>query len=88
MCVFVQVTIMSESSLLSLAPFHSLSPVHSLACLLLSSCAVQFVVANSDKITAFEEFKDRSKPLFIIYKKGAKLTVSPPPPSPPAVHVS
>ena len=40
-----------------------------------SSNAVQFVVANSDNIPAFEEFKDRSKPLFIMYRKGAKLTV-------------
>ena len=39
------------------------------------SAALQFVVANSDAIDAFAEFKDRSKPLFILYKKGAKLTV-------------
>jgi hypothetical protein len=39
------------------------------------SNAVQFVIANSDKIPAFEEFKDRSKPLFIMYRKGAKLSV-------------
>lgn len=39
------------------------------------SAALQFIVANSDEIEAFEEFKDRSKPLFIVYKKGAKMTV-------------
>ena len=39
------------------------------------SAALQFIVANSDNITAFEEFKDRSKPLFLVYKKGAKMTV-------------
>mmetsp|Transcript_19707 Transcript_19707/g.40179 ORF Transcript_19707/g.40179 Transcript_19707/m.40179 type:complete len:125 (+) Transcript_19707:69-443(+) len=38
------------------------------------SCAVQFVVCNSDAIEAFKEHKDRSKPLFVMYRKGAKLT--------------
>ena len=35
-----------------------------------SSNAVQFVDAKSDNIPAFEEFEDRSKPLFIMYRKA------------------
>mmetsp|Transcript_1152 Transcript_1152/g.2479 ORF Transcript_1152/g.2479 Transcript_1152/m.2479 type:complete len:125 (-) Transcript_1152:144-518(-) len=39
------------------------------------SAAVQFVVCNSDNVEAFKEYRDRSKPLFMIYRKGNKLTV-------------
>mmetsp|Transcript_30109 Transcript_30109/g.96867 ORF Transcript_30109/g.96867 Transcript_30109/m.96867 type:complete len:170 (-) Transcript_30109:1020-1529(-) len=38
------------------------------------SAAVQFVVANSDNIQALQEFKERSKPLFMMFRKGQKLT--------------
>ncbi|KAJ1473732.1 hypothetical protein T484DRAFT_1972359 [Baffinella frigidus] len=37
--------------------------------------AVQFVVANSDKIESLSEYKDRSKPLFVMWRKGTKLTI-------------
>jgi hypothetical protein len=36
------------------------------------AAAVQFVVANSDNITAFEEFRGRAKPLFHFYINGEK----------------
>eukprot|EP00292_Cryptomonas_paramecium_P019483 CAMPEP_0113666804 /NCGR_PEP_ID=MMETSP0038_2-20120614/3081_1 /TAXON_ID=2898 /ORGANISM="Cryptomonas paramecium" /LENGTH=124 /DNA_ID=CAMNT_0000582343 /DNA_START=3 /DNA_END=377 /DNA_ORIENTATION=- /assembly_acc=CAM_ASM_000170 len=38
------------------------------------AAALQFVVCNSDRVDALKEYKDRSKPLFLIYRKGNKLT--------------
>mmetsp|Transcript_30383 Transcript_30383/g.74638 ORF Transcript_30383/g.74638 Transcript_30383/m.74638 type:complete len:125 (+) Transcript_30383:43-417(+) len=37
------------------------------------SAAVQFVVCNSDNVEALKEFKDRSKPLFLVFRKGNKV---------------
>ncbi|MGB1594943.1 MAG: thioredoxin domain-containing protein [Promethearchaeia archaeon] len=36
------------------------------------SAAVQFIVANSDAITELEQYRDRSKPLFLFYVAGEK----------------
>ena len=72
------------SAFLGRSPFRVHRATHAYIALMLTlfahvvpccSAALQFVVANSDSIDAFAEFKDRSKPLFILYKKGAKLTV-------------
>eukprot|EP00285_Hemiselmis_virescens_P005545 CAMPEP_0173378412 /NCGR_PEP_ID=MMETSP1356-20130122/1574_1 /TAXON_ID=77927 ORGANISM="Hemiselmis virescens, Strain PCC157" /NCGR_SAMPLE_ID=MMETSP1356 /ASSEMBLY_ACC=CAM_ASM_000847 /LENGTH=124 /DNA_ID=CAMNT_0014331465 /DNA_START=13 /DNA_END=387 /DNA_ORIENTATION=+ len=37
------------------------------------SAAVVFVSCDSDNVEALKEFKDRSKPLFLIFRKGARV---------------